>query len=864
MSKLKRFIASVLLIVIIAVSSFSYWGSTKSSAQGNAPYIQQIRALQPDHTGISRPHGLAFSARFNAFYLVDDGSSAAPNSTDLLALTPAEARPGSARIAAAIQDPINMAFDNKLNRLVVLQAKSNQLLVVQADASGGLDPRSLTRENVRAWGLQNPQGLAVDPATGNLFVLDAIGPKVLRVTPAANGSFAVGTVSVVDLTASGIAAPRGLALEPSTSHLHVLSPGQQKLYELAQDGKVVASRDLSQFDIVDPRGMAFGPSGDQTDDPARMSLYLADTGQAGAVAGAQVPGATTTSSGQILEFSFQLPSSLPAAITLVPSTLVRTFNTSTWSNPSPDPSGMDYWPLTGQLLISDSEIEESVGGNPPAYWHGFNVFRSTLGGSLVGNCTTYTSGSVNLTYNNFSNEPTGVAINPNNNHIFFTNDGANGRLFEIGPGVDNTYCTSDDTVTRVFVATNFGVSDAEDVAYGGNTVFISGGVDAEVFVFPLGLDGLLGTADDGAMTHWDTSALGFDDLEGIGYNPDSGTLFIVSTKGAQNYLGETTTSGTLLNVYDLSFMGTQGNIRSDVTYAPSSQTPGVKSIYICSRGIDNNNDRLENDGKVWEVNIGGSGGPTPTKTNTPTVGPSPTQTRTPTATNTGTPTPTRTPTSTPTATNTPSTGDLIFADGFESGSFLAWTASVTDLGDLSVTANAALVGSRGMSALMDDNTNIYVTDDSPNAEPRYRARFYFDPNSVAMASGDTQNIFNGYMGASTVVMKVVFRFSSGAYQVRVALLNDATGWTNTAWSTISDAPHSIEFDWRASTAPGANNGGITFWIDGLQKANIATVDNDTRRIDRVRLGPVAGVDTGTRGATYFDAFESRRQSYIGP
>ena len=63
---------------------------------------------------------------------------------------------------------------------------------------------------------------------------------------------------------------------------------------------------------------------------------------------------------------------------------------------------------------------------------------------------------------------------------------------------------------------------------------------------------------------------------------------------------------------------------------------------------------------------------------------------------------------------------------------------------------------------------------------------------------------------------------------------------------------------------GANNGGLTFWIDGVQKANLTGNDNDTRRIDRVRLGATSGLDTGTRGTYYFDAFESRRQQYIGP
>jgi hypothetical protein len=74
----------------------------------------------------------------------------------------------------------------------------------------------------------------------------------------------------------------------------------------------------------------------------------------------------------------------------------------------------------------------------------------------------------------------------------------------------------------------------------------------------------------------------------------------------------------------------------------------------------------------------------------------------------------------------------------------------------------------------------------------------------------------------------------------------------------------MEFDWRASTGAGLNNGGLTLWIDGTQSANLIGIDNDTRRIDRVQLGAVTGVDSGTRGTYYFDAFESRRQVYIGP
>ena len=281
--------------------------------------------------------------------------------------------------------------------------------------------------------------------------------------------------------------------------------------------------------------------------------------------------------------------------------------------------------------------------------------------------------------------------------------------------------------------------------------------------------------------------------------------------------------------------------------------------------------------------------PTPTETGTPTATPSmtdtstptpvPTDTATPTATQpatfTATPTSTFTATSTSTSTVTPTPSrtptytattpaDLIFMNGFETGNLSAWTSSTTDGGDLNAAASAAQFGSFGLRAVIDDNNAIYVTDDSPNAETRYRARFYFDPNSITMSSGNDYYLFYGYSGSSTVVVRIEFRRSSGVYQLRAGLRNDSSSWTSTSWFTISDAYHFIEIDWRASTSSGANNGGLTFWIDGTQRADLTGMDNDTRRIDRVRLGAVSGLNSGTRGTIYFDAFQSRRQTYIGP
>jgi hypothetical protein len=207
---------------------------------------------------------------------------------------------------------------------------------------------------------------------------------------------------------------------------------------------------------------------------------------------------------------------------------------------------------------------------------------------------------------------------------------------------------------------------------------------------------------------------------------------------------------------------------------------------------------------------------------------------------------------------------VIFADGFESGSLSAWSSAATDGPDLSVSPSAALVGSQGLRAVINNTTSIYVTDDRPSSEARYRVRFYFDPNSITMSNGNAHYIFYGYTGASTDVLRIEFRRSSNAYQIAAALRNDRSNWSSSSWFTIGDSPHVLELDWRASTAAAANNGGLTFWIDGVQRANLTGVDNDTRRIDRIQMGAVNGLDSGTSGTCYFDAFESRRQTYIGP
>jgi hypothetical protein len=155
-------------------------------------------------------------------------------------------------------------------------------------------------------------------------------------------------------------------------------------------------------------------------------------------------------------------------------------------------------------------------------------------------------------------------------------------------------------------------------------------------------------------------------------------------------------------------------------------------------------------------------------------------------------------------------------------------------------------------------------DQSPVAEQRYRARFYFDPNSIIMEDGDMHYVFAGYMTPSDKVFRVILRYSAGSYQLQASLYNNSGATFGSEWFTLENNWTCVEIDWRAATQPDTNDGGLTLWLDGVQEAEIVNVANGNLRVETVRLGAVSGIDDGTRGMYYFDAFESRTTTYIGP
>ena len=273
--------------------------------------------------------------------------------------------------------------------------------------------------------------------------------------------------------------------------------------------------------------------------------------------------------------------------------LLKTTQTSSFSPPSPDPSGLAYDPITNRLILVDGEVEEIT------IFAGVNLYEVTLGGALAATGDTM----------DYSIEPVGLAFNVLNQHLFVSDDDAR-EVYEVAAGGDGQYGTSDDVVTH-FDTVVFGCDDPEGIAYdsASNALFLIDGTGRKVFRVGAGpngkFDGVPSKGGDDVTSQFDIAPFGPQDPEGITWNPGSGTLYIVD-EGA-DLIVETTTAGALVRTISLAQANLSG--ASAIEFAPGSSDPSAWHVYITSRGADNDSDPDENDGRLYELSISGVSAP---------------------------------------------------------------------------------------------------------------------------------------------------------------------------------------------------------------------------------------------------------------
>jgi hypothetical protein len=210
-------------------------------------------------------------------------------------------------------------------------------------------------------------------------------------------------------------------------------------------------------------------------------------------------------------------------------------------------------------------------------------------------------------------------------------------------------------------------------------------------------------------------------------------------------------------------------------------------------------------------------------------------------------------------------GDLIFSDDAETGLPVFWSAVQPNI---STTPAAALAGTDfGHQALVSGTPGVFVQDDAPENEDRYRGRFYLDPNGHDPGESLNQRRTRVFVlfeeGPNRRLAAVVLRRLSGQYALSGRVRLDDNSQANTPFTDITDAPHWVEVDWQRSSGPDANDGAFTLTIDGTPVSTLSGLDNSISSVDMVRLGTISNKSAAS-GTVFVDEFVSRRTNAIGP
>jgi sugar lactone lactonase YvrE len=267
-------------------------------------------------------------------------------------------------------------------------------------------------------------------------------------------------------------------------------------------------------------------------------------------------------------------------------------STTDWSTPSTDPTGLTYDPRSRKLLISDSEVDET------GFWKHRNLFLANRLGAL----------QKTRRLDKATVEPEGISWYPRGKSLFVVDDDKN-AIFRFARGRDGKLGTRDDKVRKVVDTPRFGSKDAEGVTWRSrrgklDMLIWADARDTKIYELKRGRDHRFGTRDDVMKRQFAASGFGrrFNDPAGVYFDRMTGHLFTVSSK--THFVLETTLRGQFVQWIKMPFCRDDPDCRgfTDLVFAPGTDG-SPRRLYVTDKGVDNNVDPGENDGRLYEVEL---------------------------------------------------------------------------------------------------------------------------------------------------------------------------------------------------------------------------------------------------------------------
>ena len=169
-------------------------------------------------------------------------------------------------------EPTGVTY-NPANRHIYVSADNSGATVFDvdpgADGTYGTGDDSVATLDVGDHGVRDAEGLAYDPASGHLFVVGGTREDVHEIDPGPDGLFNGvddTTVGFFDLGGFGPSDTEGIAVNPFTGTLLVLDDPSRTVYEVTKAGFVLREIDVSA--ALSPRlaGIVLAPASDDSGD----------------------------------------------------------------------------------------------------------------------------------------------------------------------------------------------------------------------------------------------------------------------------------------------------------------------------------------------------------------------------------------------------------------------------------------------------------------------------------------------------------------------------------------------------------------------------------------------------------------------
>jgi hypothetical protein len=192
-------------------------------------------------------------------------------------------------------EPAGATYDPGSGHILISDDDIGEVFELDPGLDGvfGSGDDAVSSFSTAVFGSHDPEGIAFDPATGDLFIAngrDSDDAELFWLSPGRNGVLdGVGPVgdddvTFIDVHSIGIINPEGIVFDPLRRTLLIADRSQPgKVFETTRDGFLVRILTLDSAVTTDLAGLELAPS---STDPNVTSLYVADRGIEGVADGA--------------------------------------------------------------------------------------------------------------------------------------------------------------------------------------------------------------------------------------------------------------------------------------------------------------------------------------------------------------------------------------------------------------------------------------------------------------------------------------------------------------------------------------------------------------------------------------------------